>query len=338
MTTGLTLGKYAPFHKGHQYVIETALDEMDDVVVIIYDCPDTTEIPLSVRADWIRDLYPTIDVIEGWTLPTSRAHGDREKEREHEDAIREALDGREINAFYSSEPYGDHMSDALSAKDRRVDPERETVPISGTKIRDSPYKYRDYVADRVYRDMILNVVFLGGPSTGKTTLAEELADTYNTEWMPEYGREYWEQNHVEKQLSLDQLVELAETHLERETKKLNKANEFLFTDTNAITTLLFSYRYHDTAKPRLEELAKQCSFRYDIVFLCETDIPYEDEWSREGKGWRERMQKQTKAYLDRYNIPYITLTGSLDERVETVTDVLQNTEKYDLRQRVPHRR
>ncbi len=36
---GLTLGKYAPLHQGHQMVIETALAEMDHVIVVIYDCP-----------------------------------------------------------------------------------------------------------------------------------------------------------------------------------------------------------------------------------------------------------------------------------------------------------
>lgn len=53
-THGLTLGKYAPFHKGHQYVIETALAEMDEVTVIIYDAPETTFVPLSVRSRWIK--------------------------------------------------------------------------------------------------------------------------------------------------------------------------------------------------------------------------------------------------------------------------------------------
>jgi nicotinamide mononucleotide adenylyltransferase len=31
---GLTLGKFAPLPKGHQLVIETALAEMDEVVVL----------------------------------------------------------------------------------------------------------------------------------------------------------------------------------------------------------------------------------------------------------------------------------------------------------------
>ena len=44
-TRGLTLGKFVPLHKGHQLVIETALREMDEVMAIIYDCPETTDVP-----------------------------------------------------------------------------------------------------------------------------------------------------------------------------------------------------------------------------------------------------------------------------------------------------
>ena len=62
---GLTLGKYAPFHKGHQYVIETALEENDEVIVVIYNT-DVIPIPLYVRANWIRTLYPQVTVIEAW--------------------------------------------------------------------------------------------------------------------------------------------------------------------------------------------------------------------------------------------------------------------------------
>lgn len=39
---GLTLGKYAPLHCGHQLVIETGMSEMDEMLVIIYNAPDTT--------------------------------------------------------------------------------------------------------------------------------------------------------------------------------------------------------------------------------------------------------------------------------------------------------
>ena len=34
---GFTIGKFAPFHKGHQYLIETALKEVDKLIVVVYD-------------------------------------------------------------------------------------------------------------------------------------------------------------------------------------------------------------------------------------------------------------------------------------------------------------
>ena len=37
---------------------------------------------------------------------------------------------------------------------------------------------------------ILKVVVFGPESTGKTTLAKALASHYQTEWVPEYAREY----------------------------------------------------------------------------------------------------------------------------------------------------
>ncbi len=117
------------------------------------------------------------------------------------------------------------------------------------------------------------VASLGAPSTGKTTLAEQLAQVYNTPWMPEYGREYWEKHQVNRRLSLEQLVEIAEGHLDREETWLAQANGYLFTDTNALTTSVFSRYYHQAAAPRLIELAHQAAGRYDLVFVCDTDIP-----------------------------------------------------------------
>jgi len=64
MKIGLTLGKYSPFHIGHQKVIETALNEMDKVIVVIYNSPETTRIPISIRANWIRSIYPKVEVID----------------------------------------------------------------------------------------------------------------------------------------------------------------------------------------------------------------------------------------------------------------------------------
>ncbi len=324
---GLTLGKYAPLHKGHQLVIETALAEMDEVVVIIYDAPDVTPVPLPVRSNWIRELYPTVQVIEAWDGPTEVCDTPEIKHR-HEDYILSRLGVTGITHFYSSEFYGDHMSRALGARNRLVDPERRQVPVSGTMIRNNPFRHREYIHPRVYRDLITNVVFLGAPCTGKTTLASRLAREFRTQGMPEYGRAYWERHQVNRRLSLDQLVEIAEGHLEREEELLLSADRYLFTDTNALTTYQFALHYHGKASPRLTELAEKAVSRYDLVFLCDDDILYEDTWDRSGEVDRHIFQKAVQDDLIQRRISFFTLSGDLESRIYEVKSILKQHGKY----------
>jgi NadR type nicotinamide-nucleotide adenylyltransferase len=326
-TIGLTIGKYAPLHAGHQRVIETALAEMDEVLAVIYDSPEVIDVPLQVRAGWLRELYPRLRVLEAWDGPSDFGDTPAIKHKQ-ERYILKLLNGQTITHFYSSEFYGDHMSRALHAVNRLVDPQRQVVPVSGTAIRANTYALRNYVHPRVYRDLVTNIVLLGAPSTGKTTLAARLADEYHTAWMPEYGREYWDAHQVNHRLSLEQLVDLAEGHLQREEQALGAADTYLFSDTNALTTRLFSLYYHGRALPRLEELAGLAAARYDLVLVCDTDIPYEDSIDRSGDANRQVFQKQVLADLADRRIPYIWVRGSLEERVRQVRAVLARFRKY----------
>ncbi|MCZ8523151.1 MULTISPECIES: AAA family ATPase [Paenibacillus] len=327
-TLGLTLGKFAPLHKGHQYMIETGLRETHHLIVVIYDCPETTDIPLTVRAGWIRRLYPQAEVIEAWNGPAETGYTPR-IEKLQEDYILGLLGGRRVTHFYSSEPYGGHMSRRLGAVNRQVDPDRAAYPVSGTAVRQQPYEHRALVDGLVYRDLITRVVLLGAPSTGKTTLTAALAAARGTVWMPEYGREYWAAHQQDRRLTPGQLVELAEGHLEREEKLACEADGVLFTDTNAVTTYLFSLDYHGMALPRLEELARKAASAYDLVFLCGDDIPYDDTWDRSGEVHREMFQKRFKALLQEWRVPYIEVRGTLEERMETVYEVLRAYRKYE---------
>ena len=321
MRTGLTLGKFAPLHRGHQLLIEKALAENDRVIVMIYDCPETTPLPLPIRAEWIRHLYPAVEVIEAWDGP--QEVGDTpEIMLRQEDYILTTLAGRKVDAFYSSEFYGDHVSRALGAEDCRVDPDRIAFPVSGTAIRENPFVHRSFIDPLVYRDLVTKVVFLGAPSTGKTTLAERMAREFGTVWMPEYGREYWEAHQVDRRLTREQLVEIAEGHLEREEQKILESDRFLFVDTDARTTRIFSRYYHGTAHPRLEELADQALSRYDLVFLCGDDIPYDDSWDRSGEVNRAWMQEQIRNDLMERGDPFVELRGSVEQRVARARDVI----------------
>ena len=327
MTTGLVLGKFAPLHRGHQLLFDIALKENDRVIAIIYDSPEVTNIPLPVRSGWIKQLYPTVQVIEAWDGPTEVGDTPEIKSR-HEAYLKKLLAGHIINAFYSSEFYGEHVSQALGAIDRRIDPNRSRIPISGTALRKNAFVWREFVDSIVYRDLVTKVVFLGAPSTGKTTLAREMALLRDTVWMPEYGREYWEKYQVERRLTLDQLVEIAETHIEREDDLISQAKGELFIDTNALTTYLFSLYYHGVAHPRLTELARQAPQRYDLTFLCDDDIPFDDTWDRSGAVQRAVFQKRIRADLLERKVPFFTLRGSISDRTSTLVGILDRFTPY----------
>lgn len=326
-TTGLVLGKFAPLHAGHQLLIERALAETDHVIVLIYGAANVTDVPLSVRSDWIRALYPAVEVREAWDGPT--VVGDSpEIIKLHDDYITAKLADVRITHFYSSEFYGDHVSRALGAIDVRVDPERRTVPVSGSAIRNDAWAHRQFVAPVVYRDLVLRVAFVGAPSTGKSTITEALAREYGTTFMPEYGREYWFAHQVNRRLTPEQLVELAHGHREREELAMREARHVLFVDTEALVTRMYGIWYHGQVLPELERLADESASRYDVFFLCDDDIPYEDEWARSGDAFRTTFQQVIIDELLRRRIPYVTLTGPVDARVATVRETLRGYRKW----------
>ena len=304
-------------HRGHQLVIETALSEMDRVYAVVYHSPETTSIPLSVRADWIRKFYPDVTVVEAPDGPREVGDSPRLVEM-HDRYLTKLLRGTRITHFYSSEFYGEHVSKAFGAVNRLVDPERKAFPVSGTMIRENPYAYRQFIPPLVYKDLVCNVVFLGAPCTGKTTLASRLAQEFGTQWMPEYGREYWEKHQIDRRLSRRQLTQIAETHVEIENQKILESDKYLFTDTNATTTLQFSLYYHGAAEDRLVELADKCAKRYHLFYLCEDDFPYVHTWDRSGEANRRIFQESIRKDLETREIPYSSLFGDLDSRVERV--------------------
>ena len=326
MRRGLTLGKFAPFHRGHQRMMETALAEVDELVVMVY-ATDVTPVPLQVRAGWIRELYPTVRVIEAWDGPES--YGDTpEICAEQEAYILKKLDGLRITHFYSGEFYGDHVSRALGAVDRRIDPTRSVVPISGTALRADAFAGREYLAPRVYADLITKVCFMGAPSTGKTTLARALAEQHQTVWMPEYGAQYWAAHQVDRRITLEQFEEIAPEHNRREDLLTLESRRVLFCDTSPITTYVFAKDYHGCAGPVLTRLAREAEKRYDLFFLCEPDIPYADTWDRGGAQKRLWFQNQIVGDLAQRRVPFFRVGGPLEERISQVNAVLRQHRKF----------
>jgi NadR type nicotinamide-nucleotide adenylyltransferase len=330
MKTALCLGKYAPFHLGHKYVIDTALAETDRVITLLYE--DTvTKIPAHTRAGWIRELYTgqSVQVYECYDAPEEVGYTPEIMRAQERYLLKKLAEiGETVTDFYCSEAYGDHISKALGAVDHRVDCDRREFPVSATAIRENPYQYRGFIPPNVYKDLITTVVFLGGESTGKSTLAKALAEKYETLYMPEYGAEYWYAHQQDMKLTSSQLVEIAWGHIERENEKVTRANKYLFVDTNALTTYLYSLDYHGYAPPELSACADNCKTRYDLVFLCNDDMPFENTWDRRGVETRRKSQKRFTHELRARDIPFTLLEGSLEQRIAAVGLILDDYQKW----------
>ena len=329
MSTGLVLGKFAPLHKGHQMLIEKSMAQNDHTVVLIYDCRLTTKIPLTVRARWIERLYPKAIVRKCWGAPTEVS-----REPEHmklqEKFILDSLNGLKIDVFYSSEWYGDHVSKALKAKNEMVDQNRQTVPISSTMIRqiltnDNTLSVKPFVSDVVYHDLITRILLLGAPSTGKTTLCRALASHFGTKWVPEYGREYWARNNKGRRLTTDQLDTIAATHAKKVLNATQKANRYLFVDTDASVTKRFCEYYHNgRSTANLDGLTEESRYLYDYVVVCGNEIPYDDTEDRSGETQRTNFQGQILDDLAVRRIPFGYVFGNVNDRLYNVNDLLYN--------------
>lgn len=175
--------------------------------------------------------------------------------------------------------------------------------------------------------MIEKIVFLGAPSTGKSTLCEALANHLNTQWVKEYGRQYWLEHQVNRRLSAEQLLHIAQTQNQWEDKQALLANRYLLCDTNAFTTWHFALHYHNSALPELEKLAKLSWQRYRLVVLCADDIAYDDTPERSGDANRAEFQAFIKQYLADHAIDHIVVRGTVAQRCEQVMAALSDLEQ-----------
>ena len=145
---GFTIGKFAPLHKGHQLVLETALKEMDEVYCVIYDT-DIIEIDLKQRAEWIKKLYPKVHILYAYDSP--KQYGLDEKSVNIQmKYLSSLIRDIPVTHFYSSELYGEKVADYLKIKNRLVDLEKKSIPINATKIRDNYEDNKNYLENLVY--------------------------------------------------------------------------------------------------------------------------------------------------------------------------------------------
>lgn len=171
---------------------------------------------------------------------------------------------------------------------------------------------------------ILKFALFGPESTGKTTLALQLASYYETEWVPEFARDYlqekWEEN---QHICVEgDMMPIAYGQTKLENEKLALANKFLFCDTNLMVTKVFSEMYYNYCNPLLNKAALE--HEYDLFFLTDIDVPWEKDDIRDSPKERESVFSVFKETLIETKKPYITLSGNKKLRLAKAVEIINN--------------
>ena len=171
---------------------------------------------------------------------------------------------------------------------------------------------------------IVKIALFGPESTGKTTLARQLAEYYKTEWVPEFARDYlqekWEASH--QICTIDDMLPIAYGQTKLENERTLLANKYLFCDTNLMVTKVFSEVYYNYCDPMLDEAARK--HEYDLFFLTDIDVPWEKDDLRDKAEGRESVFAVFKQSLIDNNKPFIILSGDKELRLKKAITIIDD--------------
>ncbi|WP_114491159.1 AAA family ATPase [Candidatus Ulvibacter alkanivorans] len=170
----------------------------------------------------------------------------------------------------------------------------------------------------------IKVVLFGPESTGKTTLAKQLAQHFQTEWVPEYMREYLQKKWDESKeiCAIEDLIPIAEGQMQAENCAATRVNELLICDTNLLELKVYSEYYYDGYCPKPIAEASEAN-NYDLYLLTNIDVPWEFDDLRDRPDDRSTLFRIFEAELKKGRTPYHIISGSKQERFDLAVNLIQ---------------
>ena len=314
-TTGLVLGKFMPFHKGHQLLITFANNFVEQLYVVV-DPIKNELIPVEKRGKWLKQTIPEMEVLYLTKYHPQDPGEDPNFWQIWQESLLSIIPEK-LDYVFASEKYGFKLAEVLDAQFIPVDLKRETVPISATKIRENTAQYWDYLTDIVKQDCLMRVCIFGAESTGKTTLCQQLASYFNTVYVPEYARFF-----IETKVNFNQkdLIDIAKGQIALEKALTPKANKILFSDTDPLATTIWSQWLFNSCPQEIINLANQK--HYDFYLLTDIDLEWEADKVRYFPEKRTEFMTSCINSLEVNNRPYFIINGRGKTRLENAIKII----------------
>jgi NadR type nicotinamide-nucleotide adenylyltransferase len=312
----MVLGKFLPPHAGHVYLCEVARRWVDELTIVVGTL-GREPIAGDLRFAWMRELFPFDRVVH-------LTDENPQEPSEHPEfwsiwkaSLERVLPARP-DLVFASEAYGEPLAKVLGARFVPVDPARGVVPISGTAIRADPMRHWEHLPRCVRPHFVRRVSIVGPESTGKTTLAQALAERFGTVWVPEWARGVLERRGG----SLEGLDwgELVRGQIASEEALARDANRVLVCDTDPLATgvwadaLLGGWPAGAPGPP---------SRHYDLTLLTDADVPWVEDPVRYLPSGGRAFFARCEEALRREGRRTVVLRGSWAERTEAAVAAVE---------------
>jgi len=171
-------------------------------------------------------------------------------------------------------------------------------------------------------DRVLRVVVTGSESTGKTTLARDLAHHFHTAWVPEYARAYAEEKVAATGFGLDagDVEPIAHGQIAAEDRALPAARGILVLDTDVVSTTVYARHYYGHCPAWIDRAASER--RGDLYLLCDIDTPWVPDPQRDLPHVRDHMHALFARALDALGARYVTIRGGWEDRFAQAVDAV----------------
>jgi nicotinamide riboside kinase len=170
------------------------------------------------------------------------------------------------------------------------------------------------------------ICLIGAECTGKTTLAQALAQRMGGLWVPEYLRSFTTQHNRTPERGEQLHVLQEQLRLETQVQQLARQQQrhWVFCDTAPLLTAVYSdCVFADTS---LYPQARALHARYATTLLLEPDIPWvADGAQRDGAQVRVHIHARIERAFTDGSWPYTRVTGTFEQRLLLAMDAVGST-------------
>jgi len=325
LDVGVIVGKFMPFTFGHDYLIQESSKRCNKIYVLVCS-RDDEPIDGALRYSWLKKHYKGNEHIIIKHVPANAPNLPEDDVNFWPiwiDIVNSNAPDRTV--LFSSENYGDTFAKCLGIPHVPIDIHRTRIPISGTKVRNSPLKNWKYLPTVVKPHYTKKIALMGPESTGKTMLAAQLAKHYNCLWNEEFGRLYCED--IKRKLTIEDISSIAAGHLHNEEHRLlqnaSMDSKIFISDTELITTQIWSELYFDECPEWIIE--KNHRQNYDLYLLMDIDVPWVADTQRDFPNRRKEHFCRIKSELISRKLNFWIVSGCYEDRLKNAIDYIDYT-------------